>query len=145
MLLTAANVAYRRRVVPDVASWAAEGAWENVVHDRLAAAGARLRFEPTVRMLHEHGYRFREFLRNRFEHGRDYARSRLVEEPGTPALGRALTAPLLVPLLFLRIARASWQEAPAAFWLSAPLTLALLGAWAVGEAVGYLGGTRPNR
>lgn len=138
-LLTDANVAYRSEVVADAAAWAAAGAWENVVHDRLAARGKRLVLAREARVGHLHRYRFGAFLRNRFEHGRDYARSRLAEDPHTSRLARALTAPLLVPVLFLRIARASWREAPAAFWASAPLTLVLLAGWAAGEASGYLG------
>jgi hypothetical protein len=137
-LLTDANVAYRRAVVPMVAEWALGGAWENVVHDRLLAAGRTIRFERRARMQHDHRYRLGEFLRNRFGHGFDYARSRVAEDPGVSRWLRAATAPLLAPVLFARVARASWREAPAAFWASAPITSALLGACAVGEAAGYL-------
>ena len=40
LLLTGANVGYARRTLPDVIAWTSAGAWENVVHDRLRAAGA---------------------------------------------------------------------------------------------------------
>lgn len=143
-LLTAANIIYRRAVVGDVAKWAQEGAWENVVHDRLLAAGRRIRFERGARMLHVHRYRFRDFWRNRFQHGRDYAWSRLAEDPNARPWLRGLTAPALLPVLFGRIARASWREAPLAFWLAAPVTAALVGGWVVGEMVGYFGG-RPGK
>jgi hypothetical protein len=137
-LLTDANVAYRRNVVAGVADWAMAGAWENVVHDRLLAQGHRTRLERAARVYHRHHYRFASFLRNRFEHGRDYATSRLAEAPGTNRLLRAASAPLLVPVLFARIARASWREAPTAWLAAAPVTLAFLAGWAAGEAVGYL-------
>lgn len=137
-LLTDANVAYRRDVVPEVATWCQAGAWENVVHDRLVAEGHGVAFARAARVRHRHRYRFGAFLRNRFEHGRDYARSRLVEQPGLSRAGRALSAPLLVPILFLRIARSSWREAPVAFAGSSPMLLALLAGWAAGEAAGYL-------
>jgi hypothetical protein len=139
-LLTDANVAYRAAVAPLVAAWAGEGAWENVVHDRLAALGHRLVLTRGARVRHLHRYRVGPFLRNRFGHGFDYARSRLAEAPGTSRALRAATAPLLVPVLFARIARAAWREAPAAFWLAAPLTVAFLAGWAAGEAAGYLAG-----
>jgi hypothetical protein len=45
-LLTAANIAYARRVVAEVAQWSLEGAWENVLHDRLATQGAVLDLRP---------------------------------------------------------------------------------------------------
>lgn len=138
-LLTDANVVYPRRWVADIAAWASSGAWENVVHDRLARRGARFRFEPAARMYHEHRYGLAAFLGNRFTHGRDYARARRVEQPDTAGWARALGAPVLVPLLWARIARASWREAPGAFVGAAPLTFLLLAGWAAGEAVGYLG------
>lgn len=137
-LLTDANVAYRREVVAEVAAWCQAGAWENVVHDRLVAEGRGVAFARSARVRHRHRYRFGAFLRNRFEHGRDYARSRLVEQPGLSRVGRALSAPLLVPILFFRIARSSWREAPVAFAGASPMLLALLAGWAAGEAVGYL-------
>jgi hypothetical protein len=139
-LLTAANIAYRRAVVADVARWAQEGAWENVVHDRLTAAGRRLRFVPTAQVRHLHHYRFGAFWRNRYQHGRDYARSRLEESPAARAGFRAVTAPALLPTLFWRIGVAAWREAPGAFLLASPLTAAFIGGWVVGEMAGYVGG-----
>ncbi|MGE0555680.1 MAG: glycosyltransferase family 2 protein [Gemmatimonadales bacterium] len=145
-LITDANVAYRREVVARVAEWARAGAWENVVHDRLLAQGHGIRWEPGARVDHHHRYGYLAFLRNRFEHGRDYAMSRRAEAPGTSRVVRALTAPALVALLFGRIARASWREAPLAWWVAAPITLSFVAGWAVGEAAGYLrpGGGAPN-
>lgn len=137
-LLTDANVAYRREVVPEVSAWCQAGAWENVVHDRLVAQGHRVTLARSARVRHRHRYRLGAFLRNRFQHGRDYARSRRLEQPGLSRVGRALSAPLLVPILFLRIARSSWREAPAAFAGSSPMLVALLAGWAAGEATGYL-------
>ena len=144
-LLTAANAIYPRRFVAEAADWCLAGAWENVVHDRLAARGATLGFEPRARMYHDHHYRLGGFLGNRFSHGRDYARARRLEHRGTAGWARAVSAPALVPLLFARIARAAWREAPAPFFLAAPLTLSLLAGWALGEAAGYLaGGPAPS-
>jgi len=137
-LITDANVAYRLEVVPAVAAWAQAGAWENVVHDRLVAEGHEIRWEPSARVNHHHRYGYLEFLRNRFDHGRAYAVSRLAEAPGTNRFVRALTAPALVVVLFARIARASWREAPLAWWAAAPITLSFVAGWAVGEAAGYL-------
>lgn len=151
-LITAANVAYPRAVVARLAAWAKDGEWENVLHDRLRADGRRLRFVPEARVYHRQQYRFRAFWWDRYQHGLDYSRSRLAEHPDSPRWLLLLAAPALVPLLFLRITRASWREHPAAVLAAAPITLAFLTGWAVGEAVGYWRGpavspspTQPTR
>jgi len=139
-LLTAANIAYPRRVVADVAAWSLAGEWENVLHDRLRAQGERLVFVPGAVVYHRQRYGFGEFCRDRYEHGLEYARSRLAEHPEANRWLLLCLAPLLAGVLFLRIARAAWRERPGAFLAATPLTLLLLGCWAVGEAVGYLRG-----
>lgn len=136
-LLTAANIVYPRRVVADVAAWSLAGEWENVLHDRLRAQGERLAFEPRAVVYHVQRYGLVEFCRDRYEHGLQYARSRLAEHPEANRWLLLLAAPFLAGLLFLRIARAAWRERPAAFLAATPLTLLLLGWWATGEAVGY--------
>jgi hypothetical protein len=137
--LTGANVAYSREVVGEVAEWMTAGAWENVVHDRLAArrGGRGLLFVAEARVYHRHSYRFAAFCRDRFEHGRAYARDRMAER-GSGRWARLALTPLLPLVLFKRVAGASAGESPGAFLLAAPVTLAFLAAWAVGEGVGYL-------
>lgn len=136
-LLTAANIAYPRRVVADVAAWSLAGEWENVLHDRLRAQGERLAFVPDAVVYHVQRYGLVEFCRDRYEHGLEYARSRLAEHPESNRWLLLVLAPLLAGLLFLRIGRAAWRERPLLFAAAAPLTLVLLGWWAIGEAVGY--------
>lgn len=139
-LLTAANIAYARRVVADVAEWSLEGAWENVLHDRLAKQGAVLRFAPHARIYHDHRYRLSAFCRDRFEHGWDYARARLTEEGGRGRWLHLLAAPVLPLVLLRRIGRAAAGEDRGAFLRALPATLFLLYGWAAGEAAGYLRG-----
>lgn len=138
-LVTAANIGYRRAVVKDAAEWCQAGLWENVVHDRLVGAGQRIGFTRDAKVYHNHRYRFADFWRDRFEHGLDYARSRRAEHPEMNRWTRAIAAPMLLPVLFGRIARDAWREAPAQFWGAAPITVALVSGWVVGELVGYLG------
>lgn len=139
-LLTAANIAYDRCVVADVAKWSLEGAWENVVHDRLARQGAVLQFAPNARVFHDHEYRLGAFWLDRYEHGWDYARARLTEEGGRRRWFNLLVAPLLPLVLLRRIARAAAGEDRVAFLRALPATLLLLYGWAAGEAAGYLRG-----
>lgn len=141
--LTGANVAYDRRVVDRVAQWALDGAWENVIHARLAASGATLRFDPALRVAQGLSYMLPAFCRDRYEHGRDYARTRLAEEPAalTARWLRAITAPILPPILVWRIARRALRaDQRAAFAAALPFTFTFLAAWSLGEAVGYVRG-----
>jgi hypothetical protein len=145
-LLTGANVAYHRRVVGDVAAWALDGAWENVAHARLAAAGATMRFDPAMRVAQGLSYALPAFCGDRYRHGRDYARTRLAEE-SVGAGGRwlrAISAPVLPPVLVWRIARRVRRaEHRAAFATALPFTFTFLAAWSIGEAIGYVRG--PSR
>ena len=142
LLLTGANVAYARRVMPDVVVWMRAGLWENVVHERLRAAGATLRFEPRARVGQNLRYGLIDFLADRYRHGFDYARVRLTETAGMNRLVRALITPLLAPLLTWRVGRTA-VGSPSRAWAfvrALPFTMAFLGAWTVGEAVGYARG-----
>ena len=139
-LLTAANITYARRVVADVAEWSLQGAWENVVHDRLAKQGAVLQFAPHARVFHDHEYRLGSFWLDRYEHGWDYARARLTEEGSRRRWIHLLVAPFLPLVLLRRIARAAGGENRAAFRRALPATIFLLYGWAAGEAAGYFRG-----
>ena len=142
-LITAANAAYSRRVAADVAAWALAGAWEDVVHNRLAQQGRAYRFVPGIRVFHAYHYQFRAFWGNRFSHGYDYGRSRLGEPPHPPRLVLLGIAPLLPFVLAWRIARSSAGEDLGAFVLAFPVMVAFLTGWAAGEVAGYLAG--PDR
>ena len=139
-LLTAANIAYSRRVVPEVTAWCDEGAWENVVHDRLTEAGRSIRFAPEARVYHRHRYTLGGFCRDRYEHGWDYARARLTEEPRARRWVLLALTPLLPFVLIRRIGRAAAGEDRSAFMKALPVTFTFLCSWAVGEAAGYFRG-----
>jgi len=135
-LLTAANVAYSRRVVDEVIKRAQEGEWENVIHDALFAQGLQLLFLKPAMVYQNQNYRFWDFCRDRFVHGRDYARSRLLNNAARRWLYLAGVA-VLPPLLLVRVARISASRYRRPFLLALPITFAFLAAWALGEAVGY--------
>ncbi len=142
-LITGANVAYRRSVVGDVAAMARRGEWENVVHDHLIAAGHALAFVEGAAVSQNQNYHFGSFCIDRFVHGRDYARRRLVTEgPMRRRWWRVLTSPVLPIILTARIARVIGQSQQAAFRRALPFTFVFLAAWGVGEAVGYVLGPR---
>jgi hypothetical protein len=136
-LVTGANVMYGPDVSERVARWAAEGAWEDVIHGRLASEGVRFRFVPGARVSQNDTYGLAAFCRDRYEHGLDYARVRLRENPGTSRALRLATIPLLPFVLTARVARAAAGENPSAFAKALPFTFTFLGAWSLGEAAGY--------
>ena len=138
---TGANVAYAEHLVARVAADYSSGLWENVVHDRLKNEGVTFAFEPNAIVSQNLRYRFGPFLKDRFEHGRAYARRRLVDEAGVGRrLALAASTPALPFVLETRVARLAGGAFPAAFRRSVPFSLAFLSAWAAGELVGYLQG-----
>jgi hypothetical protein len=140
MQLTGANVAYRRSIVGDVVAWASAGEWENVAHERLRARGSSLHFVDSAPVYQNKTYEFWDFCRDRYEHGRDYARTRLVEERGARRWLLTAVTPLLPVVILTRVARAAAPTRWGAFLRALPATLAFVSAWSVGEAVGYLRG-----
>ena len=138
-LVTGANVLYAPSVVRDVSEWASSGLWEDVIHARLQAGGARVGFTAEARVQQNGTYSFWAFCRDRFEHGRDYARVR-VREQAVDRIPRLLSTPLLPAVLLARVWHASSGQAPGRFITASPITLAFLAAWSAGEAAGYLSG-----
>ena len=107
---------------------ASQGEWENVIHAHLAAGGSRLRFAPEARIRQNLRYAFQAFCRDRYEHGRDYARRRLQDE----GRRRWLYLPgalVLPPLQTLRVARATDPRNHGVFLRALPFTFAFLAAW----------------
>lgn len=141
--LTAANVMYRAGSVKDVCDWTQAGEWENVVHDRLAARGARMVYVPSATVQQNQTYVFRGFMADRFRHGYRFAKARVAQRSISARLLMALATPALPMLFVLRLVRTA---APGRWWTftrALPLTFAFLAAWTAGEAVGYL--SRPRR
>jgi GT2 family glycosyltransferase len=137
-LLTAANVAYRRPVLHQVTAGALAGDWENVLHGRIQAQGLRTKFASAAIVRQNRTYRLGDFCRDRFEHGRDYARARLTEAPGTNRWVRALACVALPFVLTLRVAKAAGRSDPGTFLRALPATFTFLAAWSAGEVAGYL-------
>lgn len=136
-LMTGANVAYRNTIQAAVARWANEGMWEDVIHGRLAQQQARFVLAPRARVDQNLHYGVGAFCRDRYEHGRDYARVASAGLGGGRRLVRVVGSGALPPVLAARIWRSSGRVSPGAFVRALPFTLIFLAAWAVGEAIGY--------
>ncbi len=143
-LLTGANVAYSRAVIDDVVQWAREGDWENVAHARLGARGSSLQFVRTAAVYQNQNYSLSAFCRDRYEHGRDYARRRLEEETTRSRIIYLVGSAILPFLLTARVARAVGSRHRGPFVRALPFTFTFLSAWSVGEIVGYWLGPVPS-
>ncbi|MDX2208165.1 MAG: glycosyltransferase [Gemmatimonadales bacterium] len=139
-MVTGANVGYRRSVADDAAMWAAHGDWEGVIHHRLVARGARVVLVRNAVVDQNLHYQLGSFCRDRFKHALEYASVRR-ESWGVGTRVAAAGATLVLPPL---LAWRAWQSAGridrAGFVRSLPFTLCFFGAWAAGEAAGYLRG-----
>jgi hypothetical protein len=136
-LVAAASAAYRQSVCGEVASWATAGDWEDTIHERLAARGARFAVVPDATVEQNLEHRPGQFCRNRFEHARAYAERRSARISRTRRMAMIGAAPLLVPLLAWRAWRSAGRDSPASFLRALPFTLLFFSAWALGEASGY--------
>jgi GT2 family glycosyltransferase len=138
VLVTGANVAYRGDLVEGIAALALAGDWEDVIHGRLSARGVALARAPRAVVRQQLHYRLGSFMRDRFEHGRDYATVRRDGWGFALRLLHGVAAPALPLLLAARIWRATGRHSSRSFWRALPATLVFLLAWGVGESFGYL-------
>ncbi len=138
------NVSYSRPALEAIDDLLREGRWEGWLHPRLQQRGFDLWCEPEAVVEHDKDFDLSEFLSQRYHYSRSYAGMR------NPELGRrrvlyALATPLLIPLLYARMARNvfSRRRWRGRFLVASPLILAYVTVWAFGEAIGYaFGGGR---
>lgn len=138
------NVSYDRTAVAAIADLLAEGRWETWLHARLLERHFELWADPALVIDHAKDFDLREFLSQRYHYSRSYAGMRNGELGWKRAL-YVLSAPLLPPLLYARIAGNVLRAGGRARTLFAatPLVLLYLAVWTYGEVVGYtLGGGR---
>ena len=102
--------------------------------------------DPDAVVEHDKDFDLGEFLSQRYHYSRSFAGMRNAELGGKRAL-YALGTPLLVPLLYWRMARNVFSRGRQRrqFLLATPLILLYVSVWAFGEAVGYVfgGGAQP--
>jgi hypothetical protein len=138
------NVSYDRRALAAIDSLLREGYWESWLHPRLQRAGFRLWSDAGLVLDHVKEFEVTEFVSQRYHYARSHAGMRNAELGPRRAI-YLLGSPLLVPLLYFRIARNVLRRRSHRRELLAatPLLLVYLGVWSGGEAVGYaLGGGR---
>jgi hypothetical protein len=135
------NVSYGRDALAAVDDLLREGRWENWLHPRLQQRGFELWCEPEAVVEHDKDFDLREFVSQRYHYSRSYAGMRNPELGGR-RFPYALGTPLLIPLLYWRMAKAVFSRARdrGRFLAATPLILLYVTVWAFGEAVGYVFG-----
>ena len=138
------NVSYDRRAIESMQPLLDEGRWETFLHPYLLERGFTFYAEPRMLLVHDKDFGFREFSSQRYHYARSHA-GMLNDQLGRRRVLYVGGSPLLVPLLYNRIARKvlSRRVHRAQFLGATPLILVYLAIWAFGEAVGYaFGGGR---
>jgi hypothetical protein len=138
------NVSYDRAALAEIEPLLREGRWETWLHAHLRSRGFELYADPELTILHDKDFGFREFVSQRWHYSRSYAGMRNAEL-GWKRVLYALGSPLLVPLIYGRIARNVLRRRRhrRELVLATPLILLYLCVWSAGEAIGYaFGGGR---
>jgi hypothetical protein len=122
------------------------GFWEVDVNKRLAEQGQEIAWVNDARMEFGGAGGVVDNARRRFVHGKHFGASRKIER-GESALRIALASPLVPFVLFARAARRAWPNKRYRFRLitAAPAFALLSTSWAIGEAVGAIGGRVAHR
>ena len=135
------NIGYKRRAIEQTRNLWQVRYHETTVHWALQRAGETLYLSPELVVDQMRGpVRFRTLIGERFAWGRLFAYTRAREAGFPKRAALAVTAPLLPVLLFARHARLQLTKPLTAgkFLNASPVVFALLVAWSLGEALGYI-------
>jgi hypothetical protein len=139
------NIAYKRRALDSTRSLWESRYHEPVVHEALRRAGETLLLAPDPVVDEKRdGLHLGSVLAERLAWGRLFGalRAQSASRPRRAAL--ALASPLIAAVLFQRFVRERVAKGTPVgrFVATAPLVLILLIAWTIGEAIGYVTGSR---
>lgn len=135
------NASYKAAVLARYRYLMEPGFWEPVIHAAMRADGHRLLRDPRVAVSYVTSVGILRFMRQRFQHGRMFARQRALPPGFVYRLGRAVASPVIPIVMAARIAsrvRSRARRYTRPFVRSFPILLLFLAAWSIGEMVGYL-------
>jgi len=135
------NASYKRAAVLAHPELLREGFWEREFHRRFVRAGGTLTFVPGMRVRQRMSFGFRRFVRQRFQHGRQFGRTRLRGRGPIARAAYLLGSPLVPAILLARIAARVLRGGRdrGLFVAALPILTCFVLAWGAGEAAGYLG------
>lgn len=136
------NVVYDMEQLAPLRSLFTSGLWENVIHERIRAAGHEMGLDPEIVVYHCKHFTIAMFLSERFHYSRAYAGNRVADASLASRLKWALKSFALPPLVLLRVVRAVVTRRRHLGWLvrTAHLVAFFSVVWSIGELVGYLAG-----
>lgn len=136
------NVVYDMDQLAEIRNVFTEGLWENVIHDRIRAAGFEIGLDPDIVVDHRKHFTIAMFLSERYHYSRAFGGNRLAGATVGTRLRWAAQSILLPPVLVARVLRAVISKGRHGGPLvrSAHLVIFFSVVWAVGEMVGYLFG-----
>lgn len=145
--LSVCNVAYTRSSLELLDEPWRTSFHETRIHIALAKQGRPLWVEPRARVRAGRRVNRSDALRERYAFGRYYACRRIEHPHEDTRLWLTLGSPLLPLILLGRMARASMRDDGTArrFLRSLPDLAALVLAWSLGEALGYLTARAPDK
>ena len=141
------NATYRHGVLVQYRQLYVDGFWEPAVHRSMRADGHRLAVSPDRVVTFESRTSARQFSRQRFQHGRAHGVQRSSGLQRRLILLQAMSAPLVPPLLTMRVARLVLRKRRlrCRFVAVAPLIMYFYTWWAAGELLGRLSVVRGTR
>ena len=140
-----ANTTYKREALERVRPVWEQAFREVIVNGALKDAGSTIALDPAIVVYQNRkGLTLGTAVRERFVWGRSYAATRRALLSLGQRLMYAALSPLLPGVLFLRMARTSWERGSFSSFLPAiPVIALLLATWSAGEGIGYLWGLEP--
>ena len=141
-ILPGSNISYKRTALGNTDRLQAHGFWKTFVNWKVEEQET-LWLAPSVVVRLRKPIPFTDFLRTRFDHGRCFAGMRTQDASLSERLFRAIAAPLLPGLFWLRTLRVCWPKRRyrTQFILTTPAQILLSVNWAMGEFWGYLRGS----
>jgi hypothetical protein len=140
------NCAYSSEAL-EIGGWTRDGGfWEVEVNRLLIGHGEKVAWVPDAKMEFSDAGDITSNTRRRFIHGKHFGASRKVDH-GESSLRIALVSPLVPFVLFARAAKRAWpvKRYRLPLMTSVPAFALLSASWAIGEAVGAVGGRIANR
>jgi glycosyltransferase involved in cell wall biosynthesis len=144
--IPADNAAYDGDAIRRFVATSDDGFWEVEFHRQLHALGRSLAVVPGATARYSRSFPFGTIARHRFHHGRHSGAWRVMHTDRASAMVVAVA-----PLVPLALAARVWRRVqPLAshrrrFLRALPTFLALAACWAIGEAVGAVGGAPASR
>jgi len=136
------NVVYSREILQEHAAVINEYRWENHLHDAVRRSGKGLICRPDIVVDHKKHFTFSEYMALRYQFSRSFAGSRVEHSSLVRRSAFALGSLLLPPILFFRTVTRIFSKGRHRGELMSSLLYiaAFVGAWSLGELVGYVAG-----